>query len=445
MKRILSILIFLAAFTACNRAAHADWTYNAVVYELNVRQATPEGTLTAAAQRLPALRELGVDVVWLMPVHPIGVKERKGSLGSYYAIRDYYEINPEFGTMADFDAFVAEAHTLGLKVIMDCVANHTSPDARWIDEKPLDWYVRDSLGRTVVQYDWTDIAKLNYENADVRRAMTDMLSFWLAKGIDGFRCDMACEVPIDFWRTAFVELRTEYPDMYLLAEGENPALHEQAFDASYAWELHHILNGIAQGKKEVLDLKAYIEKDAAATPREAFRLMFTSNHDENSWSGTEFERMGDAAQAMAALTYVLPQGQPLIYTGQEVGSNRRLPFFEKDSIGSWEPNEYTEFYTRLNTLRHTNAALAAGERGGELVYMAGVVDNVLAFTREKGEDKVFCMFNLSDKPARVIYTVQAAGEYLDAVSGATETVTAGNEVLLNPWKWQILSKTEWED
>lgn len=267
MKRLPALLLAMVLVACGNRpqqpAAHPDWSYNSVVYEMNVRQYTPEGTLAAAARHLPRLRELGVDVVWLMPVYPIGVKERKGTLGSYYAISDYEAVNPEFGTLEDFDRFVADAHRLGLRVILDWVANHTSPDARWIEEHPADWYVRDSLGNTIVQYDWTDIAKLDYGNADMRAAMAAAMRFWLDRGIDGFRCDMACEVPIDFWQQTLPALRKEYPGIYLLAEGEAPALHDGAFDASYAWELHHLLNDIAQGRKSAADLRAYVARDAA--------------------------------------------------------------------------------------------------------------------------------------------------------------------------------------
>ena len=258
MKRLPALLLAMVLVACGTRpqqpAAHPDWSYNSVVYEMNVRQYTPEGTLAAAARHLPRLRELGVDIVWLMPVYPIGVKERKGTLGSYYAISDYEAVNPEFGTLEDFDRFLAEAHRLGLRVILDWVANHTSPDARWIEERPADWYVRDSQGNTIVQYDWTDIAKLDYGNADMRAAMAAAMRFWLDRGIDGFRCDMACEVPIDFWQQTLPALRKEYPGIYLLAEGEAPALHDGAFDASYAWELHHLLNDIAQGRKSAADL-----------------------------------------------------------------------------------------------------------------------------------------------------------------------------------------------
>ncbi len=376
-----------AACTQAQKSLHPEWSYNAVVYEMNIRQYTPEGTFAAAQAELPRLKELGVDILWLMPIHPIGVKERKGTLGSYYAARDYCAVNPEFGTLSDFDAFLKAAHDAGFKVILDWVANHTSPDAVWIDSKPLDWYERDSLGNTVVEYDWTDIAALNYDNRDVWTGQEQSMRFWLERGVDGFRCDMACEVPVEFWREALGNIRKDFPGIYMLAEGEQPALHTEAFDASYAWELHHMLNAVARGEKGAADIVAYVEKNAANYPAEAFRLMFTSNHDENSWAGTEFERMGDAAKAMAVLTFTLPQGQPLIYTGQEMGWNHRFLFFEKDPIPAWECNGYTDFYKTLIDFRHSNAALAAGERGGvfEVVQADG---EALVFTRTLPDNKV---------------------------------------------------------
>ncbi len=391
MKRIISgIAALIAAFSCApkHENAHPDWAYDAVIYEMNIRQYTPEGTFAAAQAELPRLKELGVDILWLMPIHPIGVKERKGTLGSYYAISDYCDINPEFGTMADFETFLAAAHKMGFRVIIDCVANHTSPDAKWINECPADWYVRDSLGNTVVNYDWTDIAELNYDNPDVRTAMQAAMRFWMEKGVDGFRCDMACEVPFDFWKETIAMLRSEWPDMYMLAEGEDPRLHTVAgFDASYAWELHHILNDIAQGRKNVPELLEYIEKDAAAVPSDALRLMFTSNHDENSWAGTEFERMGNAAKAMAVLTFTLPNGQPLIYTGQEMGWNKRFEFFEKDPIPAWKNNGYTDFYKWLVKLRHDNPALAAGRDGGRFDLISSE-DSTIVFDRTVPGDTV---------------------------------------------------------
>lgn len=446
MKRNLILLLSLLLLWSCGdrqsaepRGAHPDWAYNAVVYELNVRQNSPESTFAAAEERLPMLRDLGVDVIWLMPIHPIGELNRKGSLGSYYAIRNYYEINPEFGTMADFEHFLAAAHRQGLRVILDCVANHTSPDAAWATEKPAEWYQRDSLGNPIIDYDWTDIAKLNYEVPAVREEMNRMLHFWVEKGVDGFRCDAAHLIPMDFWQQTFAELREINPDLYFLAEAEGTEFYDKAFDATYAWELHHLMNDIAQGKKPVLDLRTYLAQ-SSEYPAEAFRLMFTSNHDENSWAGTEFERMGDAAGTMAALTYVLPQGQPLIYTGQEVGFNRRFAFFESDPVDSWEPNEYTDFYRRLNRLRHANPALAAGERGGESVYMTGTEDRLLAFTRTVGDNRVFALFNLSAEPVPALYTVDVAGDYVDAMTGEPVVVEAGTEDLLGAWEYRILTQ-----
>ncbi len=388
MKRALTLLLTAISLVSCaEKTPHARWTYDTVVYEMNVRQYTPEGTFAAAQAQLPRLERLGVDIIWLMPIYPIGEKERKGTLGSYYAVRDYCAVNPEFGTMEDFESFLAAAKARGFRVILDWVANHTSPDAVWIDSEPADWYERDSLGNTVVQYDWTDIAALNYGNPAVWDAQEKAMRFWMEKGVDGFRCDMACEVPFEFWTKTISSLRADWPQMYMLAEGEAPQLHRSGFDASYAWELHHLLNDIAQGRKNIPELLDYIERDAKNYPPEAFRLMFTSNHDENSWAGTEFERMGDAAQVMAVLTFTLPNGQPLIYTGQEMGWNHRFQFFEKDPIPMWEENDYTAFYRNLIRFRHDHPALRAGEKGGRFEVVSAE-DSTLVFRRVLPNDVV---------------------------------------------------------
>ena len=223
---------------------HPEWSYQSVIYEMNVRQLTAEGTLRAAADRLSFLSNMGVDVVWLMPIYPIGRKKRKGSLGSYYSIRDYCAVNPEIGTMSDLDYFVNTAHNLGLKVILDWVANHTARDARWIDERPKDWYERDAQGEPLVPWDWTDTAKLNYANREVWRGQADAMEYWIKEhAIDGFRCDMAMLVPIEFWNETAQRLRMIKPDLFMLAEAEETNLFERgAFDACYAWEMHHLMN-----------------------------------------------------------------------------------------------------------------------------------------------------------------------------------------------------------
>lgn len=437
-KTIFASLLLLSLAAACRpneESAHdAGWAYNAVVYEMNVRQYTEEGTFDAAREHLPRLKELGVDIVWLMPIHEIGVKGRKGTLGSYYAIRDYKSVNPEFGTLENFDEFVAEAHRCGLKLIIDCVANHTSPDCDWVTSKPADWYMRDSLGNTVVEYDWTDIAKLNYDNPDVRDAVRDAMRFWLDRGIDGFRCDMAFIVPQDFWAETIPALRGQYDrPLYFLAEGEKPWLHEVGFDASYTWECHHLLNAIAQGKAGAAELRALMEKYASEYPQEAFRLMFTSNHDENSWSGSEYERMGKAAQLMAVLTFTLPQSQPLIYTAQETGYDHRLAFFEKDPVPCWCECDASRFYRDLCALKHGHSALQSGEKGGryECVEDSWVDEDIFAFTRSNDTETLMVIANFSSDYKKI--GMEDTSEWTDAMSPSGHCC-----MTLAPWGWKIL-------
>ena len=382
MKRFFSILILTVLAFACTHKPAQDpgaWTREGVVYELNVRQLTPEGTFAAAETHLPLLKDLGVDIIWVMPPYPIGEKGRKGTLGSYYAIRNYCDINPEFGTLADFDHFLATAHDQGFKVILDWVANHTAPDHPWVTEKPADWYVRDAEGNTIVEYDWTDIAKLNYANAEMRAEMEKAMRFWLERGVDGFRCDVAYQVPQDFWSAVLPKFRKEFGrPLYFLAEGEEAWLHEAGFDATYAWQLHHLLNDIAQGRANADSLVRNMAWNGEIYPDGSQRLCFTSNHDENSWSGTEFERMGDAWQAMTVLCWTLPQSQPLIYTGQEVGYDHRFAFFEKDPMPDRNTNAATDFYRYLGALRKAHPALAPDQGGFQVI---STQENTLIFRR----------------------------------------------------------------
>ena len=423
MKRILTALALILALTACKKSTpaslHPEWTYNTVVYEVNIRQFSPEGTFKGVEAQLPRLKDLGVDILWLMPMYQIGEVERKGTLGSYYAISDYTAVNPEFGTLEDFDSLIAAAHEAGFKVILDWVANQTAPDNVWMDSKPADFYERDEEGNAIWEYDWTDTRSLNYENEAVWTAQDECMRYWLNRGVDGFRCDAAAEVPAKFWKAILPGIKRDYPDIYLLAEAENDALTDprETFDASYAWELHHIMNDVAQGTKTVKDIKTYLAKDDAWMGAANFRLMFTSNHDENSWAGSEFERMGDAARVMEVLCFTLPKGQPLVYTGQEIGLTRRLEFFEKDPIMDWSSNEYTSFIRDLVAFRHAHPCLAAGEKGAPAEMIDDVPDGVLAFTRKDGKDSVTVYANLTAAPAEV---------------------TIGKEkVTLEPWGWEL--------
>jgi glycosidase len=402
---------------------HPAWSAHAGIYEVNVRQYTPEGTFNAFAEHLPRLKDLGVDILWIMPMHPIGELERKGSLGSYYAVKDYTAVNPEFGTLDDFKAMVNKAHELGFKVIIDWVANHTAPDAVWTVNK--DWYVTDSLGNFVIEYDWTDIAKLNFDNKDMRRAMTDAMLYWMKEAkIDGFRCDVAGNVPVDFWEAAVKELKAVKPDVFMLAEAEEPPLQHKAFNMYYAWHLHTAMNRIAQGAVDVNALRHALELMNQRFPAYTIPMIFTSNHDENSWHGTEFERMGAAVRTFAVLTYVLP-GMPLIYNGQEVGFDHRLAFFEKDEIDWTDNSNYTAFYRELNHLRKSNPALYSQDKGGQLVEIKNSLPNaVFSFEREAKGNKVIAVFNLTNQQQ----SVEFESDYSEL-----NTIAA-----LEPWEYRII-------
>ena len=442
MKRLLILAAAIAMMAGCGqnkaegpaRDHHPEWTYNSVVYEVNVRQFSEEGTFKGVEANLPRLKDLGVDVLWFMPIYEIGNEERKGTLGSYYAISDYCKVNPEFGTMQDFDDLLAAAHAQGFRVILDWVANQTAPDHVWMAEKPADFYERDSLGNAIYEYDWTDTRSLNYENEEVWKAQDECMRFWLDKGVDGFRCDAAGEMPAKFWHAVLPAIKADYPDAYLLAEAEKPELADpdSDFDATYAWELHHLMNDIAQGKEGVDALKEYIARDAERFPATAFRLMFTSNHDENSWSGTEFERMGDAAKLMEVLCFTLPQGQPLVYTGQEIGLSRRLEFFEKDPITDWNANEYTDFIKTLVNLKHDNHALDAGEHGGKFALIEDCPENVFAFSRTCDDDCVTVVANMSPEAQEVRIPVSGKD-----VFGGNETAE-GDAAGLGPWGYIVI-------
>ncbi len=428
------------AVTEPTKAELASWVPSAVIYEVNVRQFTPEGTFKAFEAHLPRLKELGADVLWFMPIHPIGVENRKGSLGSYYSVKDYYGINPEFGTLDDFKSVVAKAHELGMKVIVDVVANHTSHDAVLITEHP-DWYVRDSSGKVVSPFDWTDVAKLDYSKPEFRRYMIDMLKYWVKDvNLDGFRCDVAAEVPVDFWNEARTELNGIKP-VFMLAEAENIDLMKYAFDADYGWEFHHVMNSIAKGTQNVADLEKYLLKKAATYPKNALKMNFITNHDENSWNGTEFERMGVAVKTMAALSFVV-DGMPLIYNGQEVGFDERLKFFDKDTIVWDDAANMADFYKKLTALKKKYAVLNAGETGADIFRITTTADStVFAFTREGDTEKLFMIFNLTAAKQLVKFTGDAhLGSYTEYFTGEAKEFMAEQDMALEPWDYKVYIK-----
>lgn len=402
---ILMVILFLFANFQCSTtkkeekkteampATFPEKAKNMVIYEVNIRQYTPEGTIRAFMDHLPRLKELGVDILWLMPVQPIGMENRKGSLGSYYSIRDYTSVNPEFGTINDLIALVNQAHTMGLYVILDWVANHTAFDHPWI--KQDGYYNTDTLGNILSPVaDWSDVADLNYENDQMKQEMIQSMLFWIRQAdVDGFRCDMAGMVPNAFWNMAMDSLFREKEDLLLLAEWEEPHIHDN-FHISYSWKSHHVMNDIVSGKKTAADLREVLKEDKVKFANN-YRMLFITNHDENSWNGTIEERLGDGHKAFALLTFTL-DGLPLIYSGQEAGNNKRLAFFDKDTI-QWNEWKLQDFYKSLIELKKGNPALWAGEYGGSVNFIVTDDPDILAFNRQKDNNSVLVVANLSDK------------------------------------------------
>ncbi|MCD4793911.1 MAG: alpha-amylase [Bacteroidales bacterium] len=456
-KSIFYILILAFIFSSCNSQTNEDnktdkkdstkltvYQYperidKSNIYEVNIRQYTPEGTFKAFETHIPRLKEMGVDILWLMPIFPISEKNRKGTMGSYYAVADYKKVNPEFGTKDDLRSIIKTAHENDMLVILDWVANHTGWDNTWITEHP-DWYTQDSLGNIVctVGTDWTDVADLNYDNKDMRKAMTDALKYWVKDfDIDGYRCDVAGMVPTDFWNNVRTELDKIKP-VFMLAEAEQLDLHEKAFDMGYAWNFHHIMNEIAKGNKNAKDLREYFEKAQDEYPQKVNRMTFTSNHDENSWNGTVFERMPKSYKTFAVLSFVVP-GMPLIYSGQEAGLDERLEFFEKDTI-EWKEHEMKDLYTKLITLKNENKALWNGEAGSSAHFInTSNKEQIFTFKRKKDDNRILVMMNLSSKNAKFNYMEKDFERfYTDYFSGEDMSVKPHEHYILKPWEYKVL-------
>jgi len=422
--------------TPTTEVVHPDWVKDAVMYEVNIRQFSIEGTFNAFASHLPRLKELGVEILWLMPIHPIGVEKRKGELGSYYSVLDYKDVNPAFGTMDDFKNMVKKAHDMGMKVIIDWVPNHSSWDNALVAQHP-EWYAKDSIGNMFSPWDWTDVVQFDYSQRGLRDYMIETFKYWISEtDLDGFRMDVAHQVPIDFWNEVRQPLLDLKPEIILLAEAENRALHEKAFDITYAWEFHHIMNELAQGKKTLNDMLKYFEKNENEYNPNDIRMYFTSNHDENSWNGTVWERMGDATEVMAILSYTIP-GMPLIYNGQEAGLAHRLAFFTKDSI-PWEEHSFNDLYTKLNSFKKDNPALWNPGFGGEMkIINNNQPEKVLSFMRTKGDNEVVVIMNLSAEVSNVeLDSFNNPEVFTDFQSGETVSFATPTESL-SAWGYKI--------
>lgn len=466
MKKIVFSALILTSLVSCKKEQEAktetskldieavspSLADNAIIYEANIRQYSPEGTFNAFTRDIPKLKKLGVKVLWLMPIHEIGYKNRKAKgdvsieqitdsiekqkyLGSHYSVKDYRSINSNYGTKEDFQKLVKTAHQNGIYVILDWVANHTAWDHPWVTMHN-DYYTHDKDGKMIAPFDWTDVAELDYKNPNLRKAMIDDMKYWIKEfNIDGFRCDVAAEVPTDFWENATVELNKIKP-VFMLAEAEKPELMKKAFDMQYAWEGHHILNGIAQGKKTVKDFDTYIEKISKTLQPDDIYMNFTSNHDENSWNGTEYERMGDAVETFAALTYTMP-GMPLIYNGQEYDLNKRLRFFEKDTIPHSVGHMMT-VYEKLGKLKVENPALKGGKNPASYRRIqTSLDDKILAFERENEGKKVIYIANLTKDNQNV--KIQTEGNYKDYMNNQEMVLVKDQQLELKPWQYIILA------
>jgi glycosidase len=407
-----------------------------IIYEVNIRQHTPEGTIQAFIKDLPRLKELGIGMLWIMPIQPIGVENRKGSLGSYYSIQDYGSINPEFGTADDFKDLVAQAHEAGMYVILDWVPNHTAWDHPWIVSNP-EYYAQDDKGNIIYEADWTDIALLDHTHPETRKAMIDEMAYWVTEfDIDGFRCDHAGhEIPLYFWEEVRAAL-DPIKELFWLAEWDGARMHLQ-FHATYAWELLHLTEKVAKGKANANDLAQWIENDLKEYGTQPLRLTMITNHDENSWSGTVFERYGKSVKTFATFIFTA-YGIPMLYSGQEVGLDKRLRFFEKDTINWNDPLGYQPFYKSLVDLHLNNPALWAGEFGGMPVRINEADPNVYAFKRIKGNNQVIGIFNFSARPQEFLLKKGAEDEtYTDYFTGEPYTLSATNPFRLSAWQYLI--------
>ena len=418
---------------------HLDWTKNAVIYEVNVRQYTKEGTFNAFAKSLPRLKDMGVDILWIMPIHPIGEKDRKMPLGSYYAVQNYLEVGKDYGTIDDFKALVKQAHQLGMHVIIDWVANHTAWDNVWITEHP-DWYTKDSTGKIIAPVkDWTDVADLNYDNMDMRMAMLEALKYWVKEtDIDGYRCDVADNVPSDFWNYVRRELDKIKP-VFMLAECDKAELHRNGFDMSYCWTYMGGAYDIAAGKKTADYIDTLLLKETTAFKSDDYKMRFTTNHDENSWKGFDKEIYGDNFKGFALLSFTLP-GMPMIYGGQEAGLAKRLKFFEKDPI-SWDDLSLADFYKSLIKLKKENKALWNGDFGGKIERSNTSNDKaVYAFTRVKDANKLLVVVNLSKETQKISLKGNVEGNYKEYFTAKATSLKADDQIELKPSEYLVFVK-----
>ncbi len=460
MRKILTLLAATALLTSCSKISGSDdwtpqpyatvqnapWTKDAVLYQINTRQFTPEGTFASAQKQLPRLKALGIDIIWLMPIHPIGEKNRKGKLGSPYSVRDYYAVNPEFGTKADLKAFVDDAHRQGMHVILDLVANHTAWDNKLATEHP-DWYEKDWKGnfRPTPWWDWSDVIDLDWTKPGVREHVGKAMEYWVREfGIDGYRADVAGYVPLDFWESERARLEKIRP-IFMLAEWKSSELQRKAFDATYAWDWHVTAKEVAKGKGNAMSFYGYYAEHESAWPRQSMRLTYLENHDSNAWEGTTRENFGPALPAFTALSFT-GDGLAMIHNGQEACNQHRLAFFEKDPINWAQGANCTDgkLLKDLIAFRKSNPALANGKWGAPMAKVeSDKPEQLFSWVRRKEGNVVVGLFNLSAVPVTAILAdSHAAGSYSEFGTGQSITLKAGDVVTLPAWGFRLLARNK---
>jgi glycosidase len=472
MKKLIVVLLGILVFISCKKenqkivetkieqiAPVSDaMMENAVIYEANIRQYSPEGTFEAFRRDIPILKELGVKIIWVMPINPISKikrkadgdtftseiedeEERKKYLGSYYSVSDYKAVNPEFGTLDDFKNLINTAHENEMYLILDWVPNHTGWDHPWITAHP-DYYTQNEEGEIIdpinpdtgKSWGWTDTADLNYDNENMRKEMIADMKYWIENtAIDGFRMDVAHKVPPAFFNEAITTMKKIRP-IFMLAEAEQPELLKNGFDMHYAWEGHHLLNKIAKGESSVKDLDIYLIKQDSVLEKDNINMNFVTNHDENSWSGTLKERMPSNKEVFTALTYLLP-GMPLIYSGQEYDLDYRLKFFEKDSIPKTKGN-YFELLQKLGKLKNNNVALNGGKDAASYERIEIANENIFMFKRQKGDDMVIYIANLSNESTS--FSIPISGDFNDYIYNSELSLKEGQKLTFKPWEYKIL-------
>jgi alpha-amylase len=415
-------------------AGHPAWIMQGNIYEVNIRQYTTAGTFRAFSKNLERLRQMGVQTLWFMPLNPISRTDRKGTLGSYYAVSNYTAVNPEFGTLAEWKQLVAQIHRLGMKVIIDWVPNHTGGDNHWLKEHP-DFFVKDSTGKAAVAVDWSDTRQLNYANPEMEDSMIAAMKFWVRNSdIDGFRCDVAWNVPGSFWSKCIPELK-KMKNLFMLAEGDKAYLPESGFDAIYPWKMFTMMKLLAKGDRPAFGLDSIKNLYDTTYPANTIQMYFTSNHDENSWNQADFGTFpGPVHAPFAVFTQTMAGSVPLIYGGQEEPVLRAIKFFDRDPMQFGEYKR-AAFYKTLLALRRTNEALSADASFRKI--NVGDERALYAFVREKNGKKLLVILNFSagEQTIRLRDAALQAKAY-NVFQRVAETLS-GREWKIGPWGYAV--------